>query len=148
MGPSVVALVQPRHFTIGFLANNVWSVAGHSNLNKPAVNQFLLQWFVNYNMKKGWYFIMAPIITNNWRATDGNGLTLPFGGGAGRIMKMGFQPVNIQLQFFGNAVHPPGTSPWGMRFQFTLLFPKLNKEEEEMLLQQRLQQIRQSQPTK
>ena len=55
MGPSVVVLVQPPHFTIGFLTNNYWSVAGHSDRDKPAVNQFLLQWFVNYNMKKGWY---------------------------------------------------------------------------------------------
>ncbi len=53
MGPTVVALVQPSHFTVGVLANNYWSVAGHSDRNKPAVNQFLLQWFVNYNMKKG-----------------------------------------------------------------------------------------------
>src|SRR5271169_1182567 len=61
IGPSVVALVQPPHWTIGFLANNVWSVAGQSDfnsvgaVNKPPVNQFLLQYFVNYNMKKGWY---------------------------------------------------------------------------------------------
>jgi hypothetical protein len=48
LGPSVVVLVQPSHFTLGFLANNYWSVAGHSNVDKPAVNQFLLQWFVNY----------------------------------------------------------------------------------------------------
>jgi len=32
-GPSVVVLVQPPHWTIGFLANNVWSVAGHANFN-------------------------------------------------------------------------------------------------------------------
>ncbi len=68
MGPSVVALVQPSHFTIGILINNYWSVAGHSNFDKPAVNQFLLQWFVNYNMKKGWYLKSAPINTVNWRA--------------------------------------------------------------------------------
>ena len=35
IGPTVVALVQPPHFTIGILANNYWSVAGHSDLNKP-----------------------------------------------------------------------------------------------------------------
>jgi hypothetical protein len=72
MGPSVVVLVQPPHFTIGFLANNVWSIAGHSNDDKPAVNQFLLQWFVNYNMKKGWYLTTSPIITANWRGTGDN----------------------------------------------------------------------------
>ncbi|MGC1596281.1 MAG: hypothetical protein WA774_13070, partial [Candidatus Acidiferrales bacterium] len=126
VGPSAVVLVQPKHWTIGALANNVWSVAGHSDIDKPAVNQFLLQWFVNYNMKKGWYLTTSPIITANWRATDGNVWTVPFGGGVGRIMKLGFQPVNITAQFYGNAVYPAGTSPWGLRLQFVLLFPKLS----------------------
>lgn len=148
MGPSVVVLVQPAHWTIGFLANNVWSVAGHSNLDKPAVNQFLVQWFVNYNMKKGWYLTTSPIITANWRATDSSVWTVPFGGGVGRIMKLGFQPVNITAQFYGNAVHPPGTSPWGMRLQFVLLFPKLSKEQEKALLEQKLKQMNQEQPQK
>src|SRR5271170_1141861 len=79
MGPAVVVLVQPSHFTIGFLANNYWSVAGHSNIDKPAVNQFLLQWFVNFNMKKGWYIVTAPIVIANWRATGDNVWTVPFG---------------------------------------------------------------------
>jgi hypothetical protein len=148
LGPSVVLLVQPPHWTIGVLANNVWSVAGHSDLNKPAVNQFLLQYFVNYNMKKGWYFTTQPILTANWRATDSNVWTVPFGGGVGRIMKLGFQPVNISAQLYGNAVHPAGTSPWGLRFQFVLLFPKLSKEQEKMLLEQKLKQMDQQQPEK
>jgi hypothetical protein len=33
---------------------------------------------------------------------------VPFGGGVGRIMRLGFQPVNITAQFYGSAVHPPG----------------------------------------
>jgi hypothetical protein len=148
MGPSVVVLVQPPHWTIGALVNNVWSVAGHSNLNKPAVNQFLLQWFVNYNMKKGWYLTTSPIITANWRATDSNVWTVPFGGGVGRIMKLGFQPVNITAQFYGNAVHPPGASPWGLRLQFVLLFPKLTNEQKKMLLEKALKQIDQQQSPK
>ena len=145
MGPTVVALVQPSHWTIGFLANNYWSVAGHSDLNKPAVNQFLFEWFVNYNMKKGWYLLMAPINTANWRAPSGNVWTVPLGGGVGRIMKLGFQPVNINLQFYGNAVYPTGTSPWTMKFTMAFLFPKLNKEEEKMLLEQKLKQLEQEQ---
>ena len=148
MGPSVVVLVQPKPWTIGFLANNVWSVAGHSNMDEPAVNQFLLQWFVNYNMKKGWYLTTSPIVTANWRATGDNRWTVPFGGGVGRIMKLGFQPVNITAQFYGNAVHPPGTSPWGLRLQFVLLFPKLSKEQEKMLLEQKLKQMEQPPPNK
>ncbi len=145
MGPTVVVLVQPTHWTFGALANNVWSVAGHSNIDKPAVNQFLLQWFVNYNMKKGWYLTTSPIVTANWRASNGNVWTVPFGGGVGRITKLGFQPVNVSATFYGNAVHPAGASPWGMRLQFTLLFPKLTKEQEKMLLEQKLKQMNQEQ---
>jgi hypothetical protein len=149
LGPSVVALVQPGPWTLGVLANNVWSVAGHANfnsdgtVNKPPVNQFLLQWFVNYNMKKGWYLTTSPIITANWRANDGNVWTVPFGGGVGRVMKLGFQPVNITAQFYGNAVHPAGVSPWGMRLQFVLLFPKLTREQQKVLLEKKLKQMEQ-----
>ena len=53
IGPSVVGLVQPGHWTIGALINNVWSVAGSGG--RADVNQMLLQYFVNYNLKKGWY---------------------------------------------------------------------------------------------
>ena len=146
MGPSVVALVQPAHFTIGFLANNYWSVAGHSDLDKPAVNQFLLQWFVNYNLHKGWYLLSAPIITADWRETNGGRWVIPFGGGVGRIMRLGFQPVNLQAQFYGNAVHPPGASPWAMKLQLAFLFPKLSKAEEKMMMEQKLKQLDQEPP--
>ncbi len=148
VGPTVVALIQPPHWTIGALANNYWSVAGHSDLDKPAVNQFLLQWFVNYNMKKGWYLTSGPIVTANWRAANNNVWIVPFGGGAGRIMKLGFQPVNITAQFYGNAVHPPGASPWTMKVQIALLFPKLTKQQEKMLLEQKLKQMDQEPPPK
>ncbi|MGC2526211.1 MAG: hypothetical protein WA639_00580 [Candidatus Acidiferrum sp.] len=139
IGPSVVVLVQPKPWTIGFLTNNYWSVAGHSDNDKPAVNQFLLQWFVNYNLKKGWYLTTAPIITANWRASSP--WVVPFGGGVGRIMKMGFQPVNISVQFYGNAVHPPGASPWALKLQIAFLFPKLSPEQKKMLLQKALEQM-------
>ncbi len=148
MGPSVVALVQPKHWTIGALANNVWSVAGHANIDKPPVNQFLLQWFVNYNMKKGWYLTTSPIITANWRAPSGDVWTVPWGGGVGRIMKVGFQPVNITAQFYANPTRPANTSPWGLRLQFVLLFPKLTKEQEKGLLEQKLKQMNEEQPQK
>ncbi len=146
MGPSVVVLVQPPHFTLGFLTNNYWSVAGHSDRDKPAVNQFLLQWFVNYNMKKGWYLKTAPIVTADWRQTDGGRWNVPMGGGFGRIMKLGFQPVNLSAEAYGNTVHPPGASPWTLRLSFTLLFPKLTPQQEKGLLEQKLKQLQQAPP--
>jgi len=126
MGPSAVVLVQPNKWTLGFLVNNVWSVAGNDNF--PGVNQFLLQYFINYNLPKGWYITWQPTLTANWKATNGGRWVVPLGGGIGRIMRLGAQPVNLTAQFYGNAVDPPGASPWGMRLQIAFLFPKLPKK--------------------
>ena len=51
LGPGIVLLSTPGHWVIGTLLNNVWSIAGTGS--RPPVNQFLLQYFINYNMKKG-----------------------------------------------------------------------------------------------
>jgi len=143
LGPSVVLLAQPPHWTIGALINNVWSVAGSGG--RPPVNQMLLQYFVNYNMKKGWYITLQPIITADWRASSGNVWTVPFGGGIGRIMKLGFQPVNLTAQLSGNAVYPAGTSSWSMRMQIAFLFPKLTPEEKKLMMEEQLKKLEQEQ---
>jgi hypothetical protein len=142
LGPGVVALSTPGHWVIGALANNVWSIAGSGG--RPDVNQFLMQYFINYNMKKGWYVTTAPIITADWKASSGNALTLPFGGGFGRIMRIGFQPVNAQLQFFGNAKYPTGGSTWSMRFQLAFLYPKFSKKQEIMMMEKRLKEMQEA----
>ncbi len=139
LGPGVVALSTPGHWVIGTLVNNVWSVAGSGSC--PAVNQMLLQYFVNYNMKKGWYLSTSPIVTSDWKAASGNQWTVPVGGGVGRIMKLGFQPVNILGQFYGNAVHQDGAASWSMRLQIQLLFPKFTKEQEKMILEKKLKEL-------
>ena len=137
VGPSVVVLVQPGHWTLGALVNNLWSFAGSGS--RPAVNQMVLQYFVTYNLKKGWNVSSSPIITANWNnkalgdaanggdTTSGGRWTVPVGGGVGRITRLGFQPVNMQVNFYGNVVHPSGASSWGMRLQIALLYPKRPK---------------------
>jgi hypothetical protein len=138
LGPSVVLLMQPGHWTVGVLISNQFSVAGSAH--RPNVNQMVLQYFVNYNLKKGWYVTTSPTVTANWNSTGsgeaatgndttgGNTWTLPFGGGVGRIMRLGFQPVNLSATFYGNAIHPQGGSPWNMRLQIALLYPKISKK--------------------
>ncbi len=121
-GPSVVWLVQPGRWTVGSLANNVWSFAGDKN--RAAVNQFLMQYFINYNLKKGYFLSSAPIVTANWRAPSGEKWTVPFGLGFGRIQKWGKQAVNWNVGAFGNVVHPTYGPVWSLRLQVALLFPK------------------------
>jgi len=145
IGPSVVVLAQPGKWTLGALVNNVFSFAGQSS--RKDVNQMVFQYFINYNLKKGWYITWQPTLTANWEVTSGRWV-VPFGGGVGRIMKLGFQPVNLTAQFYGNAVHPEGASPWGMRLQIAFLFPKLTKQQQKMMLEQKLKQMEQAPPQK
>jgi hypothetical protein len=126
IGPSAVVLVQPGKWTIVNLVNNVWSVAGSGS--RPPVNQMLDQYFITRNLNKGWYVTSAPIITANWNASRGNVWTVPFGGGVGRVQKLGNQPVNWKVEFFGDAVHPQGGSSWSMRLTLALLYPKYSKK--------------------
>jgi hypothetical protein len=122
IGPSIVALVQPGPWTIGALVNNIWSVAGPSD--RADVNQMSLQYFINYNLQKGWSISISPTITANWQASSGNVWTVPVGAGVARVFRLGYQPLNASVAFFGNAAHPVGGSPWGMRLQISFLFPK------------------------
>jgi hypothetical protein len=126
LGPSVVALVQPGHWTIGALVYNVWSVGGQSD--RVDVNQMLLQYFINYNLHKGWYLSTSPIVTANWIGPSNNRWVVPVGGGVGRVFRLGFQPVNATIQVYGNAEHPDGVSPWGLRVQLAFLYPKMPKK--------------------
>lgn len=127
IGPSVVALVQPGKWTLGVLVSNLFSVAGPSN--RSDVNSFTLQYFINYNLKKGYYLTSAPINSANWNAPSGNVWLVPVGGGIGRIMRLGFQPVNVSVQAYGN-VKRPDTFPaptWQLKFQIAFLYPKKPK---------------------
>jgi len=119
LGPSVVALMMPGSWVIGSLFSNVWSVGGSGD---DDVNLFTWQYFVNYNMKGGWYLTTSPIITANWEASSDK-WTIPVGGGFGRVFRIGNQPINAQAQVFYN-VEKPGTGDWQLRTQLQFMFPK------------------------
>jgi hypothetical protein len=127
IGPAIVALVQPGKWTLGVLVNNLWSVAGSGS--RPDVNSMTLQYFINYNLKKGYYITLQPIISANWNAPSGDIWLVPFGGGIGRIMRLGFQPVNVTVQTYGNVKRPDNfPSPtWQLKFQIAFLYPKKPK---------------------
>jgi opacity protein-like surface antigen len=121
-GPTAVALITPGHWVIGVLVNNQWSVAGDPN--RAAVNTFLAQPFVNYNMAGGWFLSYSPIITANWNAPSGQKWTVPVGGGLGRVFKVDDQAYNASVQVYYNAIRPNNTADWNLRVSLALLFPK------------------------
>jgi hypothetical protein len=123
IGPSVVGLKIEKHWVYGALVNQVWSFAGPDGA--PAINQFLMQPFVNYNFKEGFYVTSGPIITANWKASSSNTWTVPLGGGAGKIFKIGGKlPLNVQGQAFYNIVSPDMGPDWSIRLQAQILFPE------------------------
>lgn len=122
IGPTVVVLKSQGHWLFGSLVQNLWSVETGPR-DRPAVNQMLLQPFVNYNLPHKWYLTSSPIITANWKLDNGRWF-VPVGGGVGKIVRFGKVPVNIYGQLFGNAEYPNGTSKWSARFQMQFLFPR------------------------
>jgi hypothetical protein len=44
-------------------------------------------------------------------------------------------------QFYGNAVHQNGAASWSMRLQIQLLFPKFTKDQEKLIMEQKLKQL-------
>ena len=121
VGPSVVVLTMPGKWVIGSLISNVWSVGGFGDED---VNFFTWQYFINYNMDNGWYLTSAPIITANWEADSDNTWTVPFGGGIGKIFRIGKQPLNAQVSAYYNVETPASGADWQLRLQLQMLFPK------------------------
>lgn len=125
VGPSAVILTMPGHWVIGAITNNIWSVAGDKD--RRYVNEFMLQYFINYNFPKGWYLTSSPIITAEWMASQDNVWTVPFGGGFGRLFKVDKLPINISVQAFDNVWTPEIGPEWTLRVQVQFLFPENKK---------------------
>ncbi len=120
-GLSGVVLAQPGNWTLGLLANNVWSFAGDSDADK--VNKGLIQYFIVYQLGDGWYVNSAPIITVDWTADAGQKWKVPFGGGGGKVVWLGKLPVNLQAQAYYYAVKPDIGPDWQLRFQVQFILP-------------------------
>jgi hypothetical protein len=122
LGPSAAALSIKGAWVVGVVANNLFSIAGDHD--RADVSQMLVQPFVNYNFAGGWYLTASPIITADWKATSGDRWTVPIGGGAGKIFRIGRQPLNGYLQGFYNVKHPDNGAEWSTRVGLQFLFQK------------------------
>jgi hypothetical protein len=122
IGPSLVVLHVDSTWVYGALINNVWSFTGRHN--RSEVNNLLLQPFLNYNFPSKWYLTTAPIITANWKEKNRNRWVIPLGGGFGKIFSVGKQPMNFQVQAFGNIKKPDIGPAWTLRLQMQFLFPE------------------------
>ncbi len=121
-GLSAVVLTMPGSWVTGFLIQNVWSFAGDED--EADVNSFMFQYFANYNMDDGWYLNTSPVITADWEADSDNRWTVPFGGGVGKLVRFGKQPVDFRLAGYWNVEKPKYAVDWSAQFTVKFLFPK------------------------
>lgn len=133
VGPDAVALLMPGNWVLGALVTQLWSVAGLSN--RSNVNSFLLQPFVNYNLKGGWAITSAPIMTSN-ASLPGTKWTVPVGGGVAKTFKDGDQLMQITMLYYTNVVRPLAAPQTNLRLVWSLLWPVKRGIDIQQLLQE------------
>ena len=121
-GPTGVIVYSKGPWVGGVLVNNVWSLGGTSVPGGTRYNNFLLQPFLTYNFKGGWFFGSSPIATANWLVSGDKAWTLPVGAQFGRVIKIGRTPVNLLLGAYYNTLRPQFGSTWQIRSQIAFVF--------------------------
>jgi len=117
MGPTALVLKQKDGWTLGMLANQLWSFNGGND----SFNATYLQPFVAYTTKTHTTFAINSESTYNWIDSQ---WTIPFNLMVAQLVKIGEVPVQLQLGGRWYAEKPDGGPNWGLRFTVTFLFPR------------------------
>ena len=119
-GPTGVVLKQQGPWTYGALANHIWSFAGDSD--RADVSNTFLQPFLAYTTPTAWTFTLNTESTYDWKNEQ---WSVPINGVVSKVMKVGNQLVSVGggVRYWADS---PASGPegLGLRFVFTLLFPK------------------------
>ena len=119
-GPTAIALTQRGPWTVGSLANHIWSFAGDSS--RADVNQTIVQPFLVYTTPNAVSFTLESESSYNWTADE---WSVPINFTVTKVMKIGDQLVSIGGGV-GYHLASPASGPEGFRVrtQLTFLFPK------------------------
>jgi len=120
IGPSVVLLTQPGKFTVGALANQLWSTSGAKD--RVSVNQIFLQPFLNYNLGNGLATGVSMEASGAWHADEM--WTAPLLFSVSKVTTLGKRPVNLSVAGGPTVAAPGGGSSWRFRLSATFLFPR------------------------
>lgn len=120
LGPTAVALKQTETgWTYGALVNQLWSVAGDED--RTDVNATFLQPFLSRGLGGGRTVALNSESTYDWERKQ---WTVPINLTYSKVSKLGQQLVSWQggVRFYVDA--PEHGPDWGVRFAFTLLYPR------------------------
>jgi hypothetical protein len=119
-GITGVALRQSGPWTVGGLANHVWSISGDDEFGDLSAT--FVQPFVSYTTPKATSFTLNTESTYNWEAEE---WSVPINFVVAQVVKLGEKPVQFGLgaRYWVDAPDG-GPEGWGARAQVTLLFAK------------------------
>jgi len=119
-GPTAVVLKQAHGWTVGALANHIWSLAGDDD--RSDISATFLQPFVSYTNKDAWTFTLNTESTYDWEAKE---WSVPVNFQVAKLFVVDKQPISLAAGVRYWAVSPDsGPQGWGVRTVVTLLFPK------------------------
>jgi hypothetical protein len=119
-GITGVALKQSGPWTVGALANQIWSITGDDD--DGDISATFLQPFVSYTTPKATSFSLNTESTYDWVDKE---WSVPINAVVGQVVKIGHRHVQFSVGARYWAEAPEGgPQGWGARFQVTLLFPK------------------------
>ena len=120
IGPTFIVMKQSGPWSVGVLANHLWSVAGKNS--REDVNSTFFQPFVSYTTKTAWTFNLNTETTYDWVSDKP---LIPFHFTVSKLAKFGKQPVSVGGTLRCWAATVAGAPRWcGFRLTFTPLFPK------------------------
>jgi hypothetical protein len=126
LGPDFELNLLPGHFVIGLTVANVWSVGGRDSGRD--VNAFSMTPVVTWNLPLGYYLTTQTAIAADWTTpTNDNRWVVSWGGGVGAVKLLTKKvAISYEVQAFWNVVRPDGGALWTLRFQASIIFPRLS----------------------
>jgi hypothetical protein len=120
-GPTGVALWMGGPWTVGILANQIWSFAGDSK--EPDINQAYFQPFIAYTTKNGVTFNLNSESTYYW---DTGEWSVPFNAQVSKLVHFDKQPISlfVAARYWATTPEDVGPTGWGVRAGMTFLFPE------------------------
>lgn len=115
-GITAVVLAQPGPWTVGALANHIWT------FESDAINSTYFQPFVAYNTPDAWTYTLNAESSYDWNAEQ---WSVPINAMVSKLVTIQKQKVSLQggLRYHA-ASSASGPDGWGLRFNATLVFPK------------------------
>jgi hypothetical protein len=120
-GPTAVLLTMRGAWTMGALANHVWSFSGDQD--RPDINSSFVQPFVSYTWSTAWTLSFQSETDYNWETEK---WSVPINAAVSKLVYFGRLPVSLQAGV-GYWLDAPASGPegWRFRLQANFVLPNL-----------------------